>query len=97
MYRQERTKESLSIKVDSTYGTSRTSIEFAQMAYLEDAYWQKKASRSLNNATNHIWRALWGIPHPCKNLAKWILLPTMYDVMKDFIRRCGSCQRHASA
>jgi hypothetical protein len=38
-----------------------------------------------------IWRTLWGIPHTCEDLAIW---PTMYEDTREFIRKCGPCQRH---
>jgi hypothetical protein len=42
----EENKKKLITKVISTYGMSYTSIESALMAYSEDVYRQKKASRS---------------------------------------------------
>ena len=53
MYHQGRTKESSSTKVVFTYGMNHTSLESALMAYLESVYRQKKASRSLSDATHH--------------------------------------------
>ena len=53
MYRQGKTKGSSSMKVVSTYGMNCTSSESAMMAYSEDVYQWKKASRSLNDATRH--------------------------------------------
>ena len=43
-----------------------------------------------------IWRSLWSIPYTFKDLAVWILLPTMYEDTKQYIRRCGPCQRHGN-
>ena len=44
---------SSSTKVISTYGMNRTSSESALMAYSEDVYRWKKASRSSSDATHH--------------------------------------------
>jgi hypothetical protein len=43
-----------------------------------------------------IWRTLWGIPHSSKDLAEWIILANHVEDMKNFIRRCGACQRHVN-
>jgi len=43
-----------------------------------------------------IWRSLWGIPHSCKIWQSGFFWPTMYEDTKDFIQRCGSCQRHGN-
>ena len=53
MYYQGKTKGSSSTKVISTYGMYHTSSEFALMAYSEDVYRQRKASRLSNDATHH--------------------------------------------
>ena len=53
MYHQGRTKGSSSMKVVSTYGMDHTSSKAALTAYSEGVYRQKKASRSLNDATHH--------------------------------------------
>ena len=53
MYHQGRTKGSSSTKVVSTYRISHTSLESVLMAYLEDVYRQKNASKSLSDATQH--------------------------------------------
>ena len=42
-----------SMKVISTYGMNHTSSESALMAYSEDVYRQRKASRLSNDATHH--------------------------------------------
>ena len=52
MYRQGRIKGSSSTKVVSAYGMNCTSLESALMAYSEDVYRQRKASRSSNDATH---------------------------------------------
>ena len=48
-----RIKGSLAMKVASTYGMNRTPSKSALMAYLEDVYRWKKASRSSGDATHH--------------------------------------------
>ena len=53
MYHQGRTKGSSSTKVVSTYGMNHTSSKSTLMAYSEDVYRWKKASRSSNDATHH--------------------------------------------
>ena len=53
MYHQGKTKGSSSMKVVSTYGINHTSSESTLMAFLEDVYQWKEASRSQNDATHH--------------------------------------------
>ena len=53
MYHQGRTKGCSFMKVISTYGMSPTSTESTLMAYSEDVYQRKKASRSSSDATHH--------------------------------------------
>jgi hypothetical protein len=53
MYHQEKIKESSSMRVVSTYGTIRTSLDGAQTCCSEDAYQLKKESKSLNIVTHH--------------------------------------------
>ena len=40
----------------------------------------------------NVWRPLWSFQNTSKNLAKWFLLPTMYEDTREFIRRCRRCQ-----
>ena len=60
MYHQGRTKGSSSMKVVSTYGMYHTSLESALMAYSEGVYWQRKATRSSNDATHHYMEDIMG-------------------------------------
>ena len=53
MYTRGEQKESSSMKVAYTYGMNCTSSEYVLMAYSEDVYRQRKASRLSNDATHH--------------------------------------------
>ena len=86
-----------SMKVISTYGMNHTSSESALMAYSEDVYRQRKASRLSNDATHHHMEDIKGAFHTHLKISQsGFFWPTMYEDMKDFIRRCGACQRHGN-
>jgi hypothetical protein len=70
MYHQGRTKGSLSIRVVSTYGIHRTSLESALTVYSGDVYQRKKASRSLNDATHHHMEDIMGHSAPMQRFGK---------------------------
>jgi hypothetical protein len=62
MYHQGQTKESSFMRVVTTYGMSRTSLESIKMDSLEGVYQLKKESRSLKDATHHRMEDIMGIP-----------------------------------
>jgi hypothetical protein len=94
MYHQGRTKESSFIRVVTTYGMNNTSSESAQMDSLEGVY-QVKESRSLKDVTHHHMGGHYGAFRThAKIRQSGFFWPTMYEDTKNFIQRCGACQRH---
>ena len=58
------------MKVVSTYGMNHTSSESALMAYSEDVYRQRKASRLSNDATHHHMEGIMGHSAPIQRSSK---------------------------
>jgi hypothetical protein len=58
----------------------------------EGVYQQRKAKKSLNDATHHHMEDIMGAFRThVKIWQSGFFWPTMYEHTKDFIRRCGSC------
>jgi hypothetical protein len=66
------------------------------MACSEDVYRLRKAFGSLKDATHHHMEDIMGYSTLMQRFGSGFFWPTMYDDTKDFIRRCGACQRHGN-
>jgi hypothetical protein len=97
MCHQGRTKGSLSTRVISTNGIHHTSLESALTVLLKRCVSTEEGIKIIKRCHSSPYGRHYGAfyTHP-KIWQSGFFWPTMYEDMKNFIRRCGACQRHGN-
>jgi hypothetical protein len=84
------------MRVISTYGIHHTSSESALIVYLGDVYWWKKHQDHRAMPLITIRRHYGAFHTHAKIWQSGFFWLTMYEDTKNFVRRCGACQRHGN-
>jgi hypothetical protein len=97
MYHQEGTKRSSFMKVAFTYRMSHTSSEYAQMGLLRRCVPVEEGLKIIERCHSSPYGGHYGAFRThAKIWESGFFWATIYQDTKDFVRRCGSCQRHGN-
>ena len=97
MYHQGRIKGSLSTKVVSTYRMNRTSFRVCSDGLLRRCVLVEEGIKIIERCHSSPFGGHYGAFHTHSKIQQSrFFWPTIYEDTKDFIRRCGACQRHGN-